>query len=348
MEGHKTKKRRYLGHILRFIVAAGALYLASRKVDWAEVGRLLLGLKLWVSASALGLYIASQLIFVARWYLLLRVQSVRIGYWAAVRLHFLGLLYNNALPSSVGGDVLRAWYVTKHTDRKVEAATSVIVDRAIGVLGLLLMAVGGYWFIPAASRQEMLRRYAEAPVVQAMLAHKWLLGGVLGTATVAGLGLILTDRGRLMVHAAVSRVSHRASDALSEIRQAVKIYYKRKLAVFASLLLTFCCQGVFIVGVWLVGRAMAVTADAKYYFVFFPVSWLLGTIPITPGGAGVVEWAVKTMFKAAGVAENHALALALAQRALWIVGSLPGGVIHLMGAHLPREFTIDVDKEQQQ
>ncbi len=344
MPSTKAGRRRYLWHALRFIIAAGALYLAFRKVDWPELSRLLLRLNIWVSVCALGLYVASQLIFVSRWYLLLRVQSVKIGYWAAVRLHFLGLLYNNALPSSVGGDVLRAWYVTKHTDRKVEAATSVIVDRAIGVLGLFMMAAGGYWFVPSAARQEMLQRYAEIPLIKAMWMHKWLLGGILLVVIVVELSLILTQNGRKMVRSAVSRVSHRAAITLSRIRQAVQLYYKKKLALFASLLLTFGCQGVFILGLWIVGKGMDVEADVKYYFVFFPVSWLLGTIPLTPGGVGVVEWSVRVMFEGAQVTTNHASALAMAQRVLWIAGSLPGAVIHLMGTHLPKDFSVDYNK----
>ena len=248
-----------------------ALYLAFRKVEWAEVGRLLMGPKMiWVAACALGLYVASQLIFVARWWLLLHVQSVKIAYWPAVRLHFLGLLYNNALPSSVGGDVLRAWYVTKHTDRKVEAATSVIVDRAIGVLGLLLMAAGGYWFIPEASRSEMLQKYAEIPIIRAVWTHKWTALALFSAAMAIAVALIVTRQGRQGIHYAVSRVSHRASPALSKMRQAVQIYYYRKLAILAALLLTFACQGVFIAGLWLIGEAMGATADGKYYFVFLP------------------------------------------------------------------------------
>jgi len=347
VEEGKTRTRKYLWHALRFIIAAGALYLAFRKVDWPQLGHLLGQLKIWVVVCALGLYVASQLIFVSRWYLLLRVQSVKIGYWPAVRLHFLGLLYNNALPSSVGGDFLRAWYVTKHTDRKVEAATSVVVDRAIGVLGLLIMAVGGYWFIPSAARQEMFRQYAQIPLIQAVWMYKWLLAGAFATATVIAFGLVLTNRGRGMVHSAVSRVSGRAAAALSKIRQAVQIYYKKKPAILASLLLTFCCQGVFVLGLWLIGDAIKAGADWKYYFVFFPVSWLLGTIPLTPGGVGVVEWAVRVMFEAAQMTTNHASALALAQRVLWIAGSLPGAVIHLMGAHLPKDFSVDCDGQTQ-
>jgi glycosyltransferase 2 family protein len=344
MSSIKASKKKYLWHALRFIIAAGALYLAFRKVDWPELSRLLLRLNVWASVCALGLYVASQLIFVSRWYLLLRVQSVKIGYWAAVRLHFLGLLYNNALPSSVGGDVLRAWYVTKHTDRKVEAATSVLVDRAIGVLGLFMMAAGGYWFVPSAARQEMLQRYAEIPLIKAALLHKWPLAGILLAITIVGLGLILTQNGRKMVHSVVSRASLRASTALSKIRQAVRIYYKKKMAILASLLLTFGCQGVFILGLWIVGNGLDIGADVKYYFVFFPISWLLGTIPLTPGGVGVVEWSVRVMFEGAQVATNHASALAMAQRVLWIVGSLPGAVIHLMGTHLPKDFSVDCNK----
>jgi uncharacterized membrane protein YbhN (UPF0104 family) len=124
----------------------------------------------------------------------------------------------------------------------------------------------------------------------------------------------------------------------------VQIYYKKKLAILASLLLTFCCQGVFVLGLWIVGKGIEVGADVKYYFVFFPVSWLLGTIPLTPGGVGVVEWAVRVMFEGAQVTTNHASALAMAQRVLWIVGSLPGAVIHLMGTHLPKDFSVDYNK----
>ena len=219
----------------------------------------------------------------------------------------------------------------------MEAATSVIVDRAIGVLGLLLMAVGGYWFIPEASRSEMVQKYAEIPIVRTVWMHKWLALAFFCAATAATVVLVVTRQGRQGIHYVVSQVSHQASPVLSKMRQAIQIYYYRKLAILAALLLTFACQGVFIAGLWLIGEVMGVAADGKCYFVFFPISWLLGTIPITPGGLGIVEWAVKTMFKAAGVAENHAAALSLAQRALWIFGSLPGVVIHLVGAHLPQD-----------
>src|SRR4030042_561022 len=168
--GSPRHNYKYISYLLRFIVAAAALYLAFRGENFIEVVDVLFGLNLWIFAAAIGFYVIGQLIFVARWSLLLKVQSISIGFWPAVRLHFLGLFYNNCLPGAIGGDLPRAWYVTKHTDKKLEAALSVFVDRIIGLIGMIIMAFGCYWFIPEESREggfnftfevNLFRRLAE-------------------------------------------------------------------------------------------------------------------------------------------------------------------------------------------
>ena len=83
----------------------------------------------------------------------------------------------------------------------------------------------------------------------------------------------------------------------------------------------------------------------KYYFIFFPVSWLLGALPISVGGAGVMELWLKDIFiRVCQVSSEHALVLAFCQRLLWLFGSSPGLVIHLVGAHLPKDFSIDYEQ----
>ncbi len=68
-------------------------------------------------------------------------------------------------------------------------------------------------------------------------------------------------------------------------------------------------------------------------------------MPVSIGGAVVVEGMLMVLFiNIAGVAEDSALALALSQRFVWILTSLPGAVIHLTGAHLPKGFFIDYNK----
>jgi uncharacterized protein (TIRG00374 family) len=331
------KRTKYLSYFVRFLVAAIALYFAFRGENLRKIYEVLLRLNWWIFAAALGIYIISQLIFVSRWYLLLWVQSIRIGYWPAVRLHFLGLFYNNCLPSSVGGDLMRAWYVTKHTDKKLQAALSVFVDRAIGLLGSILMAVGGYMLIPAESRSTQLGISYRSPT-QMLTEHKKVILLVVTVAILLIAGITLTAGGRSLFRRWWMFVKEHGLRILRKVHESVRIYYNNKLAVFAALLLTFLCQGVFIIGIWLVGENIGVTAHIKYYFIFFPISWVIGSLPISVGGAGVTEWWLKDIFvSVCGLSGELALVLALVQRLLWIFGSLPGVVIHLVGAHLPGE-----------
>ena len=339
----KAKKSKYISYLLRFAVAAAALYLAFRGEDLGAVTKVLLGLNLWVFAAAMGTYIIGQLIFVARWYMLLRVQSIDIGYWPAVRLHFLGLFYNNCLPGSVGGDLLRAWYVTKHTEKKLEAALSVFVDRAVGLTGIAVMAFFCYWFVPAQGRVEQSEtRLSGGGFSHSLIEYRWIVVAAAAALVIAMAALILNQKGRMLLLKVFRLICEHGAAMLHKAYIAIRIYYGKKLALFWALLLTFACQGICIVGMWLIGREIGVTAHARYYFIFFPISWLLGTLPISVGGAGIMElWLKEAFMQVSAISSNQAIVLAFCQRLIWLFGSLPGVVIHLIGAHLPKEFSVD-------
>jgi uncharacterized membrane protein YbhN (UPF0104 family) len=346
----KIRKTKYISYLLRFIVAAGALYLAFRGENFTEVVDVLLGLNLWIFAGAMGIYIISQFIFVARWSVLLRVQSIKIGFWPAFRLHLLGLFYNNCLPGSIGGDLPRAWYVTRHTDKKLEAVLSVFVDRVVGLTGMLIMAFGCYWFIPEENRKDGFKGIFDFrfPNFDLKIGNRQLaIGNVviwLGAAFAVVIALLLSNRrGRALLQRGFNAVSRHGASIFGKVRQSIRIYCHKWPAIIVALLLTFCTQSVTVVAMWLVGREIGIDVPAKYYFIFFPVSWLLGSVPISVGGLGIMEGWLKMMFMRVGtITGKNALALALCQRLLFLLVSLPGAIIHLIGAHLPHETAEDV------
>jgi uncharacterized protein (TIRG00374 family) len=341
----KAKRNKYISYLLRFGVAFVALYLTFRGEDFGTIGQVLLGLKPWVVAASLGFWVLSQLVFVARWSLLLRVQSIRIGFWVAFRLHLLGVFYNNCLPTSVGGDLLRAWYVTTHTEKKLEAALSVFVDRIIGLTGMVIMAFFCYWFIPADGQKQRLEFSFNLRILERLSEYKWIFAAVGVALAVVLLAFISNARGRNLLAGGYRVFRAQAAMVLQKIRNAISIYYSKKRALLLALLLTFCCQAIFILGMWLVGSQIGIDVHPKYYFVFFPIAWLLGALPISIGALGIWEGALKLMFAkvAIGIGE-HLSALALYHRIIWLFGSLPGVMIHLLGAHLPKDFFVDYKK----
>jgi len=345
MSKPKAGKNRYISYIFRFAVAAAALYLAFRKEDLGGVVKVISGLNLWIFAASLALYVIAQLIFALRWSLLLWVQSIKIGYWPAVRLHFLGLFYNNCLPTSVGGDLLRAWYVTRHTDKKLEAVLSVFVDRVVGLTGMLLMVFFFYWFIPVDGQRQRFEFSYRFNFLQRLNDYRWFLVGIVAAFAIVIIVFISSGKGRDLLCRSYRFVYGNAVVVLRRSRMAVRIYYSKMWVVICAMLLTFCLQGLCIVAMWLIGREIGVTAHIKYYFIFFPLSWLLGMLPISVGGLGITEGGLKVMFvRLCGVSGKHALVLALGQRLIWLFGSLPGAVVHLVGAHLPKDFFIDYNE----
>jgi glycosyltransferase 2 family protein len=340
----RVRNSKYISYVVRFGIAGAALYLVFRGENPRQVGDVLLALNPWILAAAVGLYVLGQLIFVARWSLLLKVQSIHIGFWPAVRLHFLGLFYNNCLPGAIGGDLPRAWYVTKHTDKKLEAALSVFVDRVVGLTGMLIMAFGCYWFVPAQSRRGGFSFSFELGFLRIVTKYKWLLIGI-GIAFAAVIALVASHpKGRALLKRAVDGARRRGASVLYKVRQSIRIYCHKWPTILLALLLTFGCQTMHVTAMWLIGREIGIAVPAKYYFIFFPLSWLLGALPISVGGLGIMEGWLKVMFMRVGTMSGQdALALALCQRLVLIIASLPGALIHLVGAHLPKEFFVDYE-----
>lgn len=342
MASTRTRRRKYISYSLRFLVAGIALYLAFRGERWGEVFGVILGIDLRIFITAFLLWFMSQLFFVYRWTLLMRVQSIHIGFLAALRLHFLGIFYNNCLPTSVGGDFLRAWYVTTHTDKRLEAALTVFIDRAIGLVGMGILAFTCYILVQAGGGAGKLDLSVELNLPHLLSEYRWqvIIGLVLISVVV--LVLLLTSSGRRLMSRGVAGIKHYGEIIFQRSVKAARLYSNRKLAVFLALVLTFCCQSVLITGMWLVGREIGIGVGLRYYFVFFPISWVLGALPISVGGWGIWEGALIFMFSTvAAVSSEHISALAVMHRILWLFGSQPGVIIHLVGAHLPKDFSVD-------
>ena len=338
-ENASNKKKpftKHISHLLRFAVAGFALYLAFRGQSLADIGKVFLNLDLWVLAAAICLYFMSQLVFVFRWLLLLMAQKIYINYWQAVRLHLLGLFYNNCMPGSVGGDLLRAWYVTSHTEKKVEAALSVFFDRAIGLGCTLILAVMAYLFVPISAGGGKLEVSANFHLVDKLAQYRFAIIGAAAFFVIVLVGLCILKRTRQLLVKAIKFIEVHGKTVLSKIGTAIRIYSSRPLMLLAVFSLSFLCQVMAITSVWIIGRNLGITAPAKYYFVFFPLSWILGMLPISVGGAGVMELGLKGMFsQVATVTEKQGLILGLAQRVILLVVSMPGIFIHLAGKHLP-------------
>jgi len=279
----------------------------------------------WLAAGVTGFLVCILLVAV-RWWMLLRIQRIRLPLRRVIRLTFLGFFFNAVVPGTVGGDLVKAYYVARQTRRKAAALLSIFVDRVLGLTGLAVFAVGTTAVILAAG----LSRPAEmrTPLV--------LLGMIV--AATAG-AIVFLASARLRRGLRLERLYRRLPIA-HQIRaagQAAERYVRRGrlLAPAAAVMMT---AHVFFVGsIALLGASLSLDVAWYRYFVYVPLIYIAGSVPLTPGGVGIVEGLYVTFLAADPAVEaSPVVALALLARVIPVLWSVPGAVLAITGPRLAR------------
>jgi hypothetical protein len=91
-------------------------------------------------ALSFGVYLAALVLTFFRWYLLVRALDLPFRFRDALRLGFIGNVFNLVIPGAVGGDVIKGAFLCREQSRKTQAVASMVIDRLVGLIGLFLLA----------------------------------------------------------------------------------------------------------------------------------------------------------------------------------------------------------------
>src|SRR6185503_10701899 len=120
-------------------VSAALLVWLARGLDTHTLGHLLFTLPPSFVVASFGVIVAGQVLYAWRWWLLLSASGVDVTVGDAIRSYFIGIFANNFLPSTVGGDATKVYYLGReHGYRTIVA--SVVVDRLLGLGSLAVLA----------------------------------------------------------------------------------------------------------------------------------------------------------------------------------------------------------------
>ncbi len=173
--------------LLKAGISAALIYLAFRSIDLADLRQRLAVLSWPPLIAALGLLIVQTVAVALRWQRIAGACQVALTARRAVAFTFIGALFNQTLPSTIGGDAARIWLSARTARRWSDAVASVIADRIAGLMWLsAIVLVALPWSLPLIGD----------PIARIALA----LIGVGGAAGPACLFIALRFSGRLFAH----------------------------------------------------------------------------------------------------------------------------------------------------
>jgi hypothetical protein len=150
------------------ITVAILVYLAS-EIDMRAAARAVLAIDRRYLFLVLALVMCDRVVMIIRWVLLLRASHVPISAADAARIFLISSFVGSFLPAGIGGDVARAYGLSKATSDTAEALASVAIDRVLGVVALLAMGIAGLvatatavrdWRVTAFRNSRRARRWS--------------------------------------------------------------------------------------------------------------------------------------------------------------------------------------------
>jgi uncharacterized protein (TIRG00374 family) len=331
--------------LLKIVFSVGILvYIFTRVVHVQDLWANLREASVSYLVAAVALYFLVQTISAYRWYLLLKPLDIETSFLKILGLYYLGMYFNFFLPSAIGGDVVKVYYLHKETGRLSASTASVFLDRDIGMGGLLLAgtavaAYGGTRFPPENGW---------------LLAPLFALIGVLFVA--ANLALFYRPSYNVLHRILSLFKMKKADEKVERLYDSFNSYRGKWRLVVVTLVLSLAIQaGCAFVNMFAAGAIGLHTQHGWIdYLVFIPAIGLIGMIPLSVNGAGWREWSYILFFQfvAVGVDAQHAKDLAATLSLLWlgimIITSLPGGIVYIArgGRRKKNEAAYEIDVEK--
>jgi glycosyltransferase 2 family protein len=312
---------RPFGRLLRIlIVVAVTAYVLWRARPGAVLDVLVRADLRWIGL-AVALVVVDRTLMAYRWIVLLCPidRSTRPPLSDVIRIFFVSSFAGTFLPASIGGDVVRAFGLSQLRVAPGQAVASVLMDRLLGVVSILIMGIIG---LMLAQTQDLASiRSIEVPLLVTAVVSAGAAAVVFNESAAS-----LAESIALRLPIAIVR------RLATDLTRATRAYGRHHTELANVLLGSLGVQVLRIVQAYCLGRALGINLSVLAYFAFVPLILLVMLLPVSINGIGPSQVAFVWFFGRAGVPDAQSFALSVLFVALGIVGNLPGGLIYAFGS----------------
>jgi len=305
--------RKILLIALKLLVSITIIWFLLNKIDLNRTVQLLLNAHKGYSVAALGVLLLQIVVANFRWKYVLFHLNIIASFIEILRILWIGIFFNQVLPSSIGGDALRSYYLYKKGYTVAHSMQSVLIDRMIGLIALVILVI---------ATLSLAIDLVNEPVA------RWGIFMIAISSTIAIILLLTMDRyTQNLLHWKVIR-------GLSAV--ACK---GRKLVFSASpgikiIAISLLIHILTIIHIIILSVGIGLDLNWLGILIIMPIASLIMIVPVSIAGWGVREGVMVIGLGYLGVAPESALALSVLYGILLFIGSLPGLVIWLMSGHL--------------
>ena len=313
--------KNYLIFFGKAVVSIGLIWYLLSITEFSSVfASLRSATPFWLLLSFITLLIG-KILTSYRWQVLLKAQNIVIPLRFLIASVFVGQFFNSFLPTTVGGDAMRAYDTASQSNEATKSVISVFADRLIGVFALALLAFLAL-MVGFLSGQDV-----SFYVIPVLLVFFLCSLAMLMMFNVRLVGIL----DRVLKYLRLSKIAAK----LDEAYQSINILKDEPRILLIAFLVSILLQINVILFYYFIGVSLDLGVSFLYFSMIVPVALVVLLVPFSINGIGIREGIFVYLLTELGVQTKDAIALSWISFGLMLTQGLIGGIIFaLRGVNL--------------
>jgi len=294
--------------ILRVIFGLGLFFVLGYKIGFQRILFLLRGVQIHLLFVAFLTFLLAIFSSSMRWKVILSIEK-NISLLGLVRVYLASLFLANFLPSG-GIDLLRAVYLSQFTRKRAFSFASVLVDRFLGLIAIIVFVILGI-----SLGMEELRKFRKVTAL-------------ISLSLVFLLFFLFSEKTNQFLDPILRKVPF--GEKFLNLLTALQKYKKSPQLLLNGFLISLLIQFLFVVTAYFDALSLSLHPPFLKTIVYVSLINLIAMVPITVSGIGVREGGFVLLFSGI-IAKESAFALSFLYYLTSVLVSLIGGILLLVG-----------------
>ncbi len=265
--------RKVIFELVKILISVILIYIIFKNMDIRAFLSHLKSINLLLYLIAIVFGFIGYFFSAVRWFIFIKAYKLNVSFFEANKYVFVGLFLGLILPSGAGVDLVRFFYAQRNNlDRRAEVLSSIFVDRFVGVIALVCLALLGVYF-----GVEKIREVAKELIWIMLL----LIGFFIFMLTPLFEKIILSLFGNVK--------RFRIGERIQKLLNSFSLYKENKIVVISSFFISIIMQFFFGTSAFFISKALGFNLNLVEIILITSAINFITMLPISFSGIGIRE-----------------------------------------------------------
>jgi conserved hypothetical protein len=265
--------RKAIFELVKILISVILIYIIFKNMDIRAFLNHLKSINLLLYLIAIVFGFIGYFFSAVRWFIFIKAYKLNVSFFEANKYVFVGLFLGLILPSGAGVDLVRFFYAQRNNlDRRAEVLSSIFVDRFVGVIALVCLALLGVYF-----GVEKIREVAKELIWIMLL----LIGFFIFMLTPLFEKIILSLFGNVK--------RFRIGERIQKLINSFSLYKENKIVVISSFFISIIMQFFFGTSAFFISKALGFNLNLVEIILITSAINFITMLPISFSGIGIRE-----------------------------------------------------------